>query len=80
MDGRFEAVGASAIFEAWIRMDHTSADGAGLGTFRYITTTSATFDATASGLIIGVSCNPGATGTPVWTFQSVIIESGNLLN
>jgi hypothetical protein len=80
MDGRFEVVGASAVFDAWIRMDHASADGAGFGTFRYIQTQSATFDATAAGLIMGVSCNPGATGTPVWTFQSIIVEAGNLLS
>jgi hypothetical protein len=80
IDGRFESVGATAVFEAWVRMDHTSADAIGFGTFRYITTQSASFDVTPAGTIIGLSCNPGATGTPVWTFQSVLIDAGNLLS
>lgn len=37
---------------------------------------SGTFDNTAAGTIIGVSCNPGASG--VWTFQLVHVEASNL--
>lgn len=77
LDTNFRAVGASGVVETVIRMDHTAADGAGMGTFRYLVATSATFDTTASGLIIGVSCNPGASG--VWTFQYVSTEANFLL-
>lgn len=77
LDAIFRVVGAAAVLIATIRMDHTAADGAGMGTFRYLTATSATFDSTVAGLIIGVSCNPGAAG--VWTFQTISIEGQNLL-
>lgn len=40
--------------------------------------TSSTFDTTTAGLIVGLSCNPGATGTPVWTFQVVQGRADNL--
>lgn len=79
LDGILRTVGASAVLQAAIRMDHTAADGAGLGTFRYLAATSAAFDITPAATIIGVSCNPGATGTPVWTFQMVSIEANGLL-
>jgi hypothetical protein len=78
LDANFRAVGASAVLQSSIRMDHVSADAAGLGTFRYLSANSATFDATPVGTIIGVSVNPGTLG--VWTFQEVIIEAGNLLS
>jgi hypothetical protein len=77
LDGIFRAVGATAVLSGVIRMDHTAADGAGMGTFRYLTTLSASFDVTPAGTLIGVSCNPGASG--VWTFQNVSIEANNLI-
>ncbi len=40
--------------------------------------TSGTFDTTTAALIVGLSCNPGATGSPVWTFQSVQARADNL--
>jgi hypothetical protein len=58
-----------------IRLDHTSADGAGLGTFRYLSANSASF-ALGANDYIGLVVNPGASG--VWTFQHVIIDAGNL--
>jgi hypothetical protein len=77
LDTNFRAVGATGVIESVIRMDHTAADGAGMGTFRYLVATSATFDTTTAGLIIGVSCNPGAAG--VWTFQYISAEANFLL-
>lgn len=77
LDAIFRAVGATAVLSGVIRMDHTSADGAGMGTFRYLLTTSAAFDVTPAGTIIGVSCNPGTAG--VWTFQNISIEANNLI-
>lgn len=78
MDAIVRAVGATAVLSGVLRMDHTAADGAGFGTFRYLLTTSASFDITPAGTIIGVSCNPGASG--VWTFQNVSVEADNLLS
>lgn len=78
MDAILRSVGATAVLSAVIRMDHTSADAAGLGTLRYLLTTSASFDITPANTVIGVSCNPGAAG--VWTFQNISIEANNLLS
>jgi hypothetical protein len=39
--------------------------------------TSSTFDLTVSNSIVGVSCNPGASG--VWTFQTVSVVASNLI-
>lgn len=69
IEAHFRSVGAATVIDAYIRLDHTSADGAGLGTFRYTQVTSASFDSTPLGTILGISCNPGASG--VWTFQLV---------
>lgn len=77
IDGIFTAIGASAVLRGDIRMDHVLADATGLGTFRYQQVTSAAFDATPAGTIIGVSCNPGTAG--VWTFQMVSVEGDALL-
>jgi hypothetical protein len=38
--------------------------------------TSGTFDITTAGMIIGLSCNPGAAG--VFTFQVVSAEAENI--
>jgi hypothetical protein len=38
--------------------------------------TSGAFDTTVASSIIGVSCNPGASG--VWTFQHVAVQASNL--
>jgi hypothetical protein len=48
-----------------------------MGTFRYLAATSASFDASVTGLIVGVSCNPGTAG--VWTFQMISVEGDMLL-
>jgi microcystin-dependent protein len=47
------------------------------GQEQIFTTTSATFDNTAAGLIAGLSVNPGASG--VWTFTIVSAEAINLV-
>lgn len=78
LDANFRSVGATAVVQSSIRMDHTSADAAGLGTLRYLSANSASFDATAAGLIIGVVVTPGTSG--VWTFQEVIVDAGNLIS
>lgn len=77
IDAVLRVAGSSAILQSDIRMDHVSADGAGMGTLRYLTATSAAFDITPAGTIIGVSCNPGTAG--VWTFQMVSVEGDALL-
>jgi hypothetical protein len=77
IDANFRAVGAgSAVLQSSIRMDHALADGAGFGTFRYLTGNSAAFTVGAAD-IIGLVVTPGAG---VWTFQEVLIDSGNLLS
>jgi hypothetical protein len=75
VDAVFRQIGGTAIIESTIRLDHTSADGAGLGTFRYLSANSASF-ALGANDYIGLVVNPGASG--VWTFQHVIIDAGNL--
>jgi hypothetical protein len=77
IDANFRAVGAgSTVLQSSIRLDHVAADAAGFGTFRYLTANSAAFTLGASD-IIGLVVTPGAG---VWTFQEVIIDSGNLLS
>jgi hypothetical protein len=77
IDANFRAVGAgSTVLQSSIRLDHVAADAAGFGTFRYLTANSAAFTVGASD-IIGLVVTPGAG---VWTFQEVIIDSGNLLS
>jgi hypothetical protein len=78
IDVWFTAVGASGVVRAEANMLHTSANGAGLGTFQSVLNTSASFDTTTAGLILGLSVNPGSAG--VWTFQKVIAELGNTLS
>jgi hypothetical protein len=75
VDASFRQVGATAIINSSIRMDHTSADGAGLGTFRYLNANSSSF-ALGANDYIGLVVNPGTAG--VWTFQEIIIDAGNL--
>lgn len=76
IDAIFRQIGGTAVIESSIRMDHTSADGAGFGTLRYLTANSASFALGASDYI-GLVVNPGASG--VWTFQHALIDSGNLI-
>lgn len=76
LEANFQQVGTSAVLNSVLRMDHTAADAAGMGTFRYVQVASSAFDATPAGTIIGVSCNPGTSG--VWTFQFVKIASDGL--
>jgi hypothetical protein len=75
VDATFRAVGATAVIESPIRLDHTSADGAGFGTFRYLSANSASF-ALGANDYIGLVVNPGTAG--VWTFQHVLTDAGNL--
>lgn len=75
LEGNLQAIGSVAVLNTILRMDHVAADAAGMGTFRYVQVKSATFSLPAAG-IIGLSCNPGASG--VWTFQFVKIASDGL--
>jgi hypothetical protein len=78
VDAIVRAVGAGAtVIESTIRLDHVLADAAGFGTFRYLSANSAGFTLGAADYI-GLVCNPGAAG--VWTFQHVLIDSGNLIS
>jgi hypothetical protein len=77
IDANFRAVGAgSTVLQSSIRLDHALADAAGFGTFRYLSANSAAFTLGASD-IIGLVVTPGAG---VWTFQEVLVDSGNLLS
>lgn len=76
LEANLRQIGTVAVLQSTIRMDHTAADGAGMGTFRYLQVLSSAFDITPVGTQIGVSCNPGAAG--VWTFQFVKIASDGL--
>jgi hypothetical protein len=75
VDAVLRQVGATAIINSSIRLDHALADAAGFGTFRYLNANSANF-ALGANDYIGLIVNPGASG--VWTFQEVIIDAGNL--
>jgi hypothetical protein len=75
VDAVLRQVGATAIINSSIRLDHVLADAAGFGTFRYLNANSSSFALGASDYI-GLIVNPGASG--VWTFQEVIVDAGNL--
>jgi hypothetical protein len=75
VDAVFRSVGATAVIESPIRLDHVLADGAGFGTFRYLSANSASF-ALGANDYVGLVVNPGTAG--VWTFQHVLIDAGNL--
>jgi hypothetical protein len=75
LDAVFRSIGATAVIESPIRLDHVLADGAGFGTFRYLSANSASF-ALGANDYVGLVVNPGTAG--VWTFQHVLIDAGNL--
>jgi hypothetical protein len=78
VDATFRAVGAGiTVINSSIRLDHTLADAAGFGTFRYLNANSAAFTLGA-GDYIGLVVTPGTAG--VWTFQEVLIDSGDLIS
>lgn len=63
--------GASGVIAGILTMAHNLA-ATGLASIACVTlqATSATFDNTVANLIVGISCNPGASG--VWTHQVVV--------
>jgi hypothetical protein len=78
VDATFRAVGAGiTVINSSIRLDHILADAAGFGTFRYLNANSAAFTLSA-GDYIGLVVTPGTAG--VWTFQEVLIDSGDLIS
>lgn len=73
------AVGASGQIQSMLSFRHvnTTTGLANAAQEQIKQAISGTFDTTPSGSIIGVSCNPGASG--VWTFQSVSVTADGLL-
>lgn len=73
------AVGASGQMHSTFNMEHalTTTGIANAAQGQILQALSATFDTTPSGSIIGISCNPGASG--VWTFQDVSVTAHNLI-
>lgn len=73
------AVTATGTIQAWWRFAHKNATTgfANVAQDQVFQSLSGTFDLTASGLIIGLSVNPGASG--VWTIQSVTVDTVNHL-
>lgn len=68
-------VGASGVLAGGLRMAHVLA-ATGFSTLDHnvMQQTSAGFDTTVAGTIVGVSMDPGATGSPVWTVQVASVE------
>ncbi len=69
--------GAAGVLAGILMLTHNlAASGLANAQCLALQTTSAGFDTTAAGLIVGVSVNPGASG--VWTHQVVISEMSNM--
>lgn len=69
--------GAAGILAGGLQLIHNlAATGFATNQIVVLQTTSAGFDTTAAGLIVGVSVNPGASG--VWTHQLVAAEMSNM--
>lgn len=69
---------ATTQIEACAFFYHTlAATGLDNTQFKLFQSTPGTFDTTGA-IIVGLCCNPGATGSPVWTFQHVGAEGLNL--
>lgn len=70
-------IGAAGVLAAVLELSHNLA-ATGFATVQtpVLQTTSAGFDTTVAGLIIGVSCNPGSAG--VWTHQLIAAEMSNM--
>ena len=73
------AVGASGQIQSFATLEHinTTTGLANAAQIQIKLALSATFDTTPSGSIIGISCNPGASG--VWTFQTCTVTGRNLV-
>lgn len=79
IEGVVTAVGASATLEAILEFNHknTTTGLASAAQVQIIQAASSAFNSGTSGMIVGLSCNPGASG--VWTFQSVTCSWHNLI-
>lgn len=78
LECRCETHGANGVIETTVNMSHlNSTTGVANVQLQDVTTTSSSFDTTVASSIIGVSCNPGASGN--WTFQVVTCDAVNLL-
>jgi hypothetical protein len=79
IDMNFRSVGATAVAQGVMRFERTAAANTGFGgtVLQLVAATSASFDVTPSGTIIGMSLSPG-TGT-VATVQYVSVEANNLV-
>jgi len=78
--GTFRVVGASAIIQGRLIMDHYLAI-TGFSTVvnhhQMVETTGGTFDSTVASLIIGLSVNPGTSGA--WVVNQVVLDAVNLV-
>lgn len=79
VEAAFRAVGATAVLTAHQALQHSLA-ATGFANVASPTTqgTSASFDATGSSLIVGLSVNPGTAGA--WVTELVTLDATNLLN
>lgn len=70
-------IGAAGVLAGILGLTHNlAATGFAVLQAPVLQTTSAGFDTTPAGLIVGVSVNPGAAG--VWTHQVVVAEMSNM--
>lgn len=78
IDAIFRAIGATAVVHGVLTFQHinTTTGLINIAQVRILQVLSAAFDASAGGLVVGVSCNPGAAG--VWTYQMVAGQAINL--
>lgn len=78
VDAVFRSAGATAVMQTTLRLDHVNATtGFSTSQFQMLASTSASFDASNTANVLGLSVNPGASG--VWTFQEVTVEANNLI-
>jgi len=76
LDAIVRSAGASTVLQSSLALYHQSAGFTTTGNI-FLVGTSAAFDSTTSGLVIGVTDNPGTSG--VWTFQMISVEGNGLL-
>jgi hypothetical protein len=75
----FRVVGASAVINTWLRLDHDlAATGFGNRTMFQTNTTSSAFDSTTASMGIGVSIAAGTSSA--WTLQECFAELRNLVD
>lgn len=77
LEANIRTYSATGVLQGSLKFVHVNAaTGFANTSTQILQNTSGTFDITAASLIIGVSCNPGASG--VWTFQNISASAHNL--